>query len=158
MSLRFSIIVPTFERIGQVRACLGALARLEFPRDRFEVILVDDGSTVPLSGTLTAPPAGFALSIVRKANGGPGAARNAGAAHARGELLAFTDDDCRPSPAWLGALDVCAQRALGTLIGGRTVNALRDNRWSATSQAIVDMAYAFYNADPRVPRFFAASA
>ncbi len=44
MQPEFSIIVPTFNRPTQLAACLTALARLDYPRDRFEVVVVDDGS------------------------------------------------------------------------------------------------------------------
>lgn len=157
MSCRFSVIVPTYERPGALRACLVALAALDYPRDAFEVVVVDDGGERPLAGHLAPAPAGLALAIVRTPNGGPGAARNAGAARARGRYLAFTDDDCRPQPSWLRALDAQLERTPEHLLGGRTVNALRENHWSATSQAIVDMVYAFYNADPEAPRFFASN-
>ncbi len=48
----FSLIVPTYERPAQLAACLGALARLDYPPERFEIIVVDDGSTVAPSGVV----------------------------------------------------------------------------------------------------------
>ncbi len=157
MSLRFTVVVPTFERPAAVRACLAALAALEYPRDAFEVVVVDDGSTVPLAAEALPGRPDVALRVLRTANGGPGAARNVGAAAARGCYLVFTDDDCRPAPTWLRSLDAVLTRAPGHMVGGRTVNALATNRWAATSQAIVDMAYDFYNADAAQPRFFASN-
>ena len=157
MSCRFTVVVPTYERVALVQSCLEALARLDYPRRDFEVIVVDDGSAVPLAGQIPSTIDGLAVAIVRIPNGGPGAARNAGAARARGRFLAFTDDDCRPAPSWLRVLDACCEGAPGRLIGGRTVNALDRNPWSTASQVIVDMAYAFYNADPAAPRFFASN-
>ncbi len=44
----FSIIVPTYNRLDQLALCLNALAKIEYPCDRFEVIVVDDGSFVDL--------------------------------------------------------------------------------------------------------------
>ena len=157
MSCRFSIIVPTFERAPLVRRCLQALAWLDYPREDFEVIIVDDGSAIPLADLIPSRFDGLAVTILRIPNAGPGAARNAGARHARGRLLAFTDDDCMPQPSWLRMLENCAERNPGRLIGGRTINALRRNPWSTTSQVVCDMAYNFYNADPESPRFFASN-
>jgi GT2 family glycosyltransferase len=154
VSVRFTIVVPTYDRPQLMRRCLGALAALDYPRAAFEVVVVDDGSAAPLA---LDDVAGVALRVLRTANGGPGAARNAGAAAARGEYLVFTDDDCRPAPSWLARIDAALERAPDDMIGGRTVNALAANRWAATSQAIVDMAYDFYNADAAAPRFFASN-
>lgn len=157
MPRRFSIIVPTYERPTLVRECVAALAGLDYPRDDYEVIVVDDGSATPLADGLGPVPEGLAVTMVRTENGGPGAARNVGATRARGQFLAFTDDDCRPQSGWLRALDAQLTRTPAAMVGGRTVNGLRHNPWAATSQAIVDMAYAFYNADRAAPRFFASN-
>lgn len=147
--------MPTYERPALLQVCLDAPGRLEYPREHFEVIVVDDGSATPL----TIPPGvgGLAVTLIRTANGGAGAARNAGAAIARGRFLAFTDDDCRPAPSWLRMLEQACERTPARMVGGRTVNSLRRNRWSETSQVIVDMTYGYYNADLGAPRFFASN-
>ena len=51
----FSIIVPTYTRPRQLSMCLQALAELYYPRERFEVIAVDDGSVVPPEMVVTSP-------------------------------------------------------------------------------------------------------
>jgi glycosyltransferase involved in cell wall biosynthesis len=98
-----SVVVPTRNRAAYLRGLLGALTAQVYPRDRMEVIVVDNDSSdatesVVREAATTAP---FALRYIRKDDRGPAAARNLGAAKARGELLAFTDSDCLPSPAWL---------------------------------------------------------
>ena len=152
---QFSIVVPTYDRPVQLAECRASLATLTYPRDRFEVIVGDDGSPTPVALPPLAPD--FRATVLRTPNGGPGAARNAGAAVARGRHLAFTDDDCRPAPGWLGGFDACFRERPDHLAGGRTVNRLAANPWSTTSQVIQDLAYAYYNADPGAPRFFASS-
>ncbi len=154
---RFSIIVPTYERATLLQGCLEAMGRLDYPREDFEVIVVDDGSPTPVGGAGAARFAGLDVSIVRTSNGGPGAARNAGAAVARGRFFAFTDDDCRPTPSWLRMLEARFAHYPDRMIGGRTVNGLRHNHSSIASQVILDMVYAYYNADPESPRFFASN-
>jgi cellulose synthase/poly-beta-1,6-N-acetylglucosamine synthase-like glycosyltransferase len=85
---------------------LKALLALDYPQSQFEVIVVDDGSQDETPTLLKE----FAATTTQKftyqsqSNRGPAAARNAGARLATGELLAFTDDDCAPEPAWLSAL------------------------------------------------------
>jgi GT2 family glycosyltransferase len=157
VSVVFSVVVPTYERPALMARCLAALARQDYPRGRFEVVVVDDGSTRPLADSMPAPPADLAVSIVRIRNAGAAGARNVGAAAARGRWLAFTDDDCEPAPAWLRMLEARLERAPRSMVGGCTVNALPANAWSTASQVIVGMAYAFYNAEPETPRFFASN-
>ena len=48
----FSIVIPTYSRPGQLRECLLALSALEYPRDRLEVIVVDDGRQTPLDAVV----------------------------------------------------------------------------------------------------------
>jgi len=94
--LRASVIVPAYNAAETLPATLAALARQTLPGE-FEVIVVDDGSR-----DATAKIAENAGALVaRQENRGPGAARNAGARLARGEILLFTDADCEPEPDWL---------------------------------------------------------
>ena len=152
-----SVVVPTHGRPSQLAGCLEALADLDFERDRYEVIVVDDGSPEPLDRVSLPSADRCRVRVVRQRRTGPGGARNAGARAARGRLLAFTDDDCRPASGWLSEL--AAQHAAdpARLIGGRTVNDLSHNAYATTSQIIVDVAYAHYNQQPGGPRFFASN-
>src|SRR5207247_291754 len=122
----FSIIIPTYSRPEQLAACLEAIARLDYPRERFEVIVVDDGSPSPPHDVVAAIGARIAAKSLWQHHAGPAAARNKGATCAQGDFLVFTDDDCLPDRNWLLAF---AQRFMATpnhLIGGRTLNALPD--------------------------------
>jgi GT2 family glycosyltransferase len=71
--------------------------------------------------------------------------------------LAFTDDDCEPEPGWLRALGARLRGTPDALVGGRTRNGLPHNSYSNASQLILDMVYAFYNAEPGDARFFATN-
>jgi glycosyltransferase involved in cell wall biosynthesis len=84
------------------------------------------------------------VRLIQQSNGGPAKGRNRGADVARNEFLAFTDDDCQPSPGWLSALARRLQRSPECLVGGRTVNGLTENPYSAARQLIIEMVYAFY--------------
>ena len=145
-----SVVIATADRPGPLARCLAAVAALDPPRDALEVIVVDDGGSAQ-----PGLPEGLPIRLLRSHRAGPGAARNIGAAAAEGDLLAFTDDDCLPDPGWLRAL--CAATRPGAMIGGRTVNALPDNRFAAASQHIQDLVYAHYNRDPERARFFATN-
>lgn len=143
-----SIVIPTYDRPEQLARCLHAVAALEYPRTSLEVVVVDDGGAEPLDATLKELAGGPVVRLLRIENAGPAAARNHGSRAAAGEILAFTDDDCSPDPAWLRRLVARWDGTAGQALGGHTVNALVDNVFSATSQLIVDVGYAHKNDDP----------
>jgi glycosyltransferase involved in cell wall biosynthesis len=143
--LIFSIIVPTYNRPERLQACLQSIAQLDYPRDRFEVVVVDDGSSTPLDETVAPFQPQLALTLIRQLNAGPASARNTGATHATGQFLVFTDDDCVMVPNYLSVLEHHVHRSPDRLIGGQTLNALPDNLCSAASQLLIDYLYSYYN-------------
>ncbi len=97
---RYSVIVPAYQAAATLPACLAALAGQEVDPAAFEVIVVDDGSS-----DATAEIARRAgVVTITQPHAGAAAARNTGAAVARGDLLLFTDADCEPVPGWIGAI------------------------------------------------------
>ena len=132
-------------------------ARLDYPRERLEVVVVDDGGRADLGPVRARAPAELTVSLIRREPGGPAAARNTGADAAQGDLLAFTDDDCLPERAWLRELSATLAEAPGAGCGGRTLNALPANPFSEGSAYIQELVYAHYNANPEAARFFASN-
>lgn len=103
-AVQVSVVVPAFNRPETLAGCLEALAAQRTSRT-WEVIVVDDGSSEDLSGIESTFRKRFSLTWVRlPVNGGPARARNAGIERARGEIVLFTDADCRPEPGWLDAM------------------------------------------------------
>ena len=149
----FSVVIPTYHRRDELRACLAAIANLETPRDQFEVIVVDDGSPEPVHDLVRVWGGAVDITLVEQRNAGPAAARNAGAARAKGRYLAFTDDDCAPDPNWLQAFARHFHEAPAAAIGGLTVNALPDP-YSAASQKLIDYLYRYYHVVGAEGRFF----
>jgi glycosyltransferase involved in cell wall biosynthesis len=101
-----SVVVSTRDRGHMLPDLLGALER-QHGAPPFEVVVVDDGSTDATWDQLKAyaehtPLALLACRLASSVGQGPG--RNTGIARARGEIVAFTDDDCRPGPDWLARL------------------------------------------------------
>ena len=125
--------------------CLKALAAQTLPRERFEVIVCDDGSEVPLVSALQdtlATLGDLRVTFVRQHNSGPAAARNRGAEAAQGEYLAFTDDDCRPAPDWLEKLLQHFTEKNNTLIGGGMCAASTSSTYARATQRIMNFVYA----------------
>jgi GT2 family glycosyltransferase len=153
----FSVIVPTYQRPGALARCLDALGAQTLDRECFEVIVLDDGSREPPRAILQRAAAACDVRLIEQANAGPAAARNAGARAARGAYVVFTDDDCRPDPGWLRAIDEMAAHHPGCAIGGRVVNALGDGLYSSASQLLIEFLYEYFNVDDSGARFFITS-
>ncbi len=100
-----SVVIATYNRATQLQRCLRAIEALTYPLACFELIVVDDGSPDTTWQVLETfgRETHLRFTRLRQANGGPGAARNAGIKKASGEFIAFTDDDCTPDPNWLQA-------------------------------------------------------
>jgi GT2 family glycosyltransferase len=151
----FSVVVPTYDRPRPLAECLVALAGLDYPRDRLEVVVADDGSPEPPEGVVAGFSDRLDLRLLRLPHGGPARARNAGAEAARGEYLAFTDDDCAPAADWLSRLADRFAKAPGHAIGGRTLNRLDRNPYATASQVLIDYLYSYFT--PRRGLFFTSN-
>jgi GT2 family glycosyltransferase len=111
-----SVVIPTLAREARLQAALDALAAQTLGRESFEVIVVRAASSPP--GELAEAPPGLEVTFLRSPVAGAAAQRNVGWRSARGEFVAFTDDDCRPAPDWLERL--LEARAPETIVQGRT--------------------------------------
>jgi|WetSurMetagenome_2_1015567.scaffolds.fasta_scaffold377066_1 glycosyltransferase involved in cell wall biosynthesis len=105
--MRFSIIVPVYDTSAHLQRCIQSLVTQDYPRDGFEILMVDNGSTDASPGILRAAAG---IRVLCESTRGSYAARNRGVREARGEVLAFTDSDCIPAPDWLRAIDHALQR------------------------------------------------
>lgn len=103
-----SVIIPAFNSRSTLGQAIEACLRQDYPKDRLEVIVVDDGSTDD-----TKEIAGhYPVIYIYQKKGGPGAARNAGWKRARGEMIFFTDADCIPEKNCLAIMhkSICDKR------------------------------------------------
>jgi len=150
-----SVIIPTFGRTEKLAESLGALNRQN--TDRFEVVVVDDGSPQPVTRADLPKFDRFHLRILRQENRGPAAARNCGATNAEGQILLFTDDDCLPTRDWVSKLEKEVNSNPEALVGSLTFNGLPNNRWSSASQLILDLVYEHFNRAPENAYFLASN-
>ncbi len=153
----YSIIVPTYNRPAQLKDCLSSLCQLDYPHNDYEIIVVDDGGEQDLSPIIMLFSEKVPITLTRQENQGPAQARNTGSHSAKGKYLAFIDDDCRADQDWLKKLDLTFKEEGEILIGGATINALRENSCSEASQALISYLYSYYNKDPENSRFFASN-
>ncbi len=98
-----SVVVPARNERPRIHECLRSLMGQDYERDRYEVIVVDDGST----DRTAEVAASYGVTLLRLPGPSPAGgaiARNWGVARARGEIIAFTDADCVPARDWLRKL------------------------------------------------------
>ena len=129
-SLAVSIIIPVLNGAEVIAGCLEAVLAQDLPRTAYEVLVIDNGSTDATPAVVRRYP----VRLLHESFRSPYAARNTGVRHARGTLLAFTDDDCRPAPTWLRAA-VTARAAGAQVLAGQVVHTIENarNPWECHS-------------------------
>jgi len=112
-----SVLVPFRDSADYVERCIRAVLTQDIPPDRYEVILIDNGSS---DGSRTLAGRFSKVRIVTEPKAGAYAARNRGVTEARGEILVFTDADCAPEPGWLRLLSQSiAEPSVEVVLGSR---------------------------------------
>jgi GT2 family glycosyltransferase len=149
-----SIVVATYRRPERLAQCLDALAGLEYPATRLEVVVVDDGGGISLAPWIDPVRERIDVQAIEISHAGQAHARNVGAGRASGELLAFTDDDCRPESSWLRILAEQHLEHPDDGLGGHTINALARNWYAEAAQFVLDVGYEKLNLEPSGARFF----
>jgi glycosyltransferase involved in cell wall biosynthesis len=133
------------------------MTRLDTDGACFEVIVVDDGGPQSVEPVVAEFRRELQVRLLVQRRSGPGAARNAGAALARGRYLAFIDDDCTPARTWLTVLAREFARDGRCLIGGRVENALPQNPYSEASEQIGRFVYDYNRSDAAHEPFFTSN-
>jgi glycosyltransferase involved in cell wall biosynthesis len=113
MNPRISIVIPLKNGADTIEDCLTALNNQVIDRRKFEVIVVDDGSTD--KGALIAANSG--AKVIHQDSSGPAAARNLGVKHAQGKYILFTDADCKVPVDWI-------QDLLNPIISGYSIGSV----------------------------------
>ena len=101
MPVTVSIIVPTYNQKDLLTECIRALKGQDFPAEKYENIIIDDGSTDGTEELLKGMAQKVNLRYFSQENSGPASARNFGISKAEGTIIAFTDTDCVPGKDWL---------------------------------------------------------
>jgi GT2 family glycosyltransferase len=112
---RISVVVCSYNGGRVIRDCLEGLLKIEYPN--FEVIVVDDGSTDDTAEIVREYP----FRLIQTENRGLSSARNTGMGEAKGEIVAYTDDDARPDPHWLTYLALTFETTGHAGVGGPNI-------------------------------------
>lgn len=111
----FSVIVCSYNGSATIRDTLEGLQKLTYPN--FEVIVVNDGS----KDNLAAIVGEYNVKLITTTNKGLSSARNTGMYNARGEILAYLDDDAYPDPHWLHYLAYAYENSEHGAMGGPNI-------------------------------------
>lgn len=93
-----SILIPTYHDWARLALCVKALHSQTYPVDSYEVIMINNDPTDQAPDNFELPPN---FTLIAEGKPGSYAARNAGLALAKGEIIGFTDSDCIPHPTWI---------------------------------------------------------
>jgi glycosyltransferase involved in cell wall biosynthesis len=110
----FSIIIPCHNEDLYLQHCLRSLMHMEYPKENFEVIVVDNGST---DQSLSIAEK-YADRVICLPDAKVGAVRNAGAKIATGKFLVFIDADCTLDNQWLARAETLVEKSKDTVFGG----------------------------------------
>lgn len=114
--MRYSLIIPVYNRPDEVDELLQSLTTQSF-KD-FEVVVVEDGSSVPCQEVVLRYADRLTLHYYAKPNSGPGQTRNYGAERSSGDYLIVLDSDCILPPGYLAAVEAELQRQPADAFGG----------------------------------------
>jgi glycosyltransferase involved in cell wall biosynthesis len=126
--IEVSVVIPTYNSQDSLRDCLGSLTEQTYPANKYEVIVIDDGSTDQSESVFkevlqnAGPDPQRNFSYFRQRNSGPAVARNLGIQKAKGEVVAFTDSDCVAGTRWIEELAKSMQDPQTLGVSGRTVS------------------------------------
>jgi len=96
-----SIVVPFHNEEKHIEECIQTLLRLDYDRDRYEILMINNNSTDRSVEIVSAYPD---VRLLDEKKPGDFAARNLGIAASRGRIIAFTDSDTAPDPDWLNQI------------------------------------------------------
>ena len=96
-----SVIVPVFNSEKHIEQCIHALLDQDYPKDGYEIIMVDNNSTDMSTRIISRYPS---IRLLQEPEQSSYAARNRGIRFAEGDVISFTDADCRPYPQWLSSI------------------------------------------------------
>lgn len=99
--MKISVVVPVYNEQELLESCISALLNQEYPRDQYEIILVDNNST---DNSAAIAQQFRDIRLVHEPSQGDFAARNRGIAESTGEIIAFTDADTSPRSNWLRSI------------------------------------------------------
>ncbi|MGP0593389.1 glycosyltransferase [Nitrospira sp. T9] len=116
--IKVSVIVPFYNSERYIKGCIEGLLQQSYPREQYEILMIDNNSTDISAETVRQYPG---IQLLHETMQGSYAARNRGLREAKGEVMAFIDADCVPSHDWLHEIMLAMEKPdLSIVLGRRT--------------------------------------
>ncbi|MBE0477715.1 glycosyltransferase [Candidatus Aerophobetes bacterium] len=143
-SINVSIIIPTYNRAKIVGNIIASLAKQTYPAQRYEVILVDDGSTDSTDKILTSISSPLHFRYFKKKRAGPASARNYGVKKAQGEIIIFIDSDILVEQDFVQAHVSSHENQDKLVVKGVVINTERMDNLAREKMKLTDVSAAFF--------------
>ncbi|NNK19338.1 MAG: glycosyltransferase [Maribacter sp.] len=117
MNLSFSFIIPVYNRPNEIMELLASLAQLTYGKP-FEIVIVEDGSTISSEKEVMAFQDRLNITYLQKENSGPGDSRNYGMERAKGNYFIVLDSDCILPPQYLTEVEISLTQEFVHCFGG----------------------------------------
>jgi glycosyltransferase involved in cell wall biosynthesis len=124
MPIQLSVIIPTHNRGSSLKTTLLSLINQTYQKDRYEIIIVDDGGSDGTKNMIEElnKQMNSRIKYLWQKNQGPAAARNLGIKNAKADIISFTDDDCIVHPDWIERIiEAFSKDKDAMIIGGETL-------------------------------------
>ncbi len=115
--MNFSFVIPVFNRPDEIDELLLSLTKQTYNR-AFEVVIVEDGSTIPCEYVVDKYRSKLSLTYYLKYNSGPGDSRNFGMQYAKGDYYIILDSDCILPPQYLEEVEKSLKESYVDCFGG----------------------------------------
>ncbi len=140
---RVTIIVPAYNEAARIPVCIGALQTQSYPKERLQIVIVDNGSS---DGTFDLLRQTAGILALQETKPGSYAARNTALRHATGDIVGFTDADCVPDKDWVrNAVRYLNDRETGIVAGHVELDYGHDRPFSVSE--LWEQSFAFRQAD-----------
>ncbi len=140
MTPAISILIPHRNDSEKLELCIKALTNQSYPREYFEIIVIDNDSDTVHKENVDKLPGLYEIKLLNQPIQSSYAARNLGLKHARGEYIAFTDSDCIPDADWIKNGLECLENK--DIIGGR-INLFYKNPENPNTVELFEKIYSF---------------
>ena len=156
-NIEITVIVPTYNRIVSLKKLLDSLYSQNFPKESFEILIMNDGSTDETQNYLDSLNLDRNIRIINLQNGGPAVARNIGAREAVGKFIAFVDDDCTVPADWLHKIYSCLNNEDAAAVGGPSKNEIPENKFSEVYNRTTLFFLNLFNLEKNKARFLTSN-